>query len=184
MSTYRVAVLIGSLREASLNRKMAQNLIELAPDNLEFTIVEIGDLPLYNPDLDTEEPPAAWTRFRDTLQDVQAFLFCTPEYNRSMPAPLKNALDVGSRPPGQSIWSGKPAAVVSVTPGALGGFASNHNLRQAMVTLNVPVMQRPEAYIGRASDLFDDDGRIQKDDTREYMKKFVQAFADWVDKNA
>jgi chromate reductase len=148
MATSKVAVLIGSLRRESLNRKMAHALIGLAPATLQMEIVPIGDLPLYSQDLEEQVPPA-WTAFREQIRDVQAVLFVTPEYNRSVPAPLKNAIDVGSRPSGKSAWAGKPCAVVSVSPGAIGGFGANHHLRQSLVFLNMPALPR-EAYVGGA----------------------------------
>jgi chromate reductase len=179
----KVAVLVGSLRKESFNRKMARALAELAPESLELEIVEIGDLPLYNQD-DDADPPAAYTAFRERVRAADAVLFVTPEYNRSMPAALKNAVDVGSRPYGQSVWDGKPGAVVSVSPGAMGGFGANHHLRQSLVFLNVPVMQQPEAYIAGAGELFDAEGRLTSERTREHMRKFMVAFAAWVDQLA
>jgi chromate reductase, NAD(P)H dehydrogenase (quinone) len=180
-----VAVIVGSLRRESFNRKMARALQELAPESLRLEIVEIGELPLYDQDGDDDgNPPAAWTAFRERVRPADAVLFVTPEYNRSIPAPLKNALDVGSRPYGQSVWEGKPAAVVSVSPGAYGGFGANHHLRQSFVFLNVAAMQQPEAYIGGAADLFDAAGRLTSDRTREYMRKFMVAFAAWIDRLA
>ncbi len=177
-----VAVIVGSLREASLNRLMANVLSGLAPEGLRLGIVEIGGLPLYNQDLDAA-PPAAWTAFRDAIRAADAVLFVTPEYNRSVPGALKNAIDVGSRPYGQSAWNGKPGAVVSVSPGAIGGFGANHHLRQSLVFLNVPVMQQPEAYIGNAAALFAQDGTLANDGTREFLKKFMAAFATWIARN-
>jgi chromate reductase len=144
--------------------------------------VEIGGLALYNEDLDAN-PPAAWVSFRQRIMAADAVLFVTPEYNRSVPAPLKNALDVGSRPYGQSAWGGKPGAVISVSPGAIGGFGANHHLRQSLVFLNVPAMQQPEAYIGGAADLFDGEGKLKKDGTREFLRKFIQAFESWISAN-
>src|SRR5499433_3097640 len=156
----RVAVFVGSLRAASWSRKAAQALIALAPHSLQSEIVEIGQLPLYNQDLDdTGNPPAAWTAFRQQVKAYDAVLFVTPEYNRSVPAPLKNAIDVGSRPYGKSVWDGKPGAVVSVSPGAIGAFGANHHLRQSLVFLNVPCLQQPEAYIGNAAKLLDSNGK-------------------------
>jgi chromate reductase, NAD(P)H dehydrogenase (quinone) len=185
MSTTRnVAVLVGSLRKGSYNRMMAHALAELAPASLKLEIVEIGQLPLYNQDDDTGSPPAAWVSFRQKLKGADALLFVTPEYNRSVPGPLKNAIDVGSRPYGQSVWDGKPAAVMSVSPGAIGGFGANHHLRQSFVFLNVPVMQQPEAYIGGAADLFDAAGKLKNDSTREFLKKFMGSFAAWTEKIA
>ncbi|MCF5262345.1 NADPH-dependent FMN reductase, partial [Pseudomonas sp. PA-5-4A] len=143
---YTIAVLVGSLRKESINRKVALALAELAPANLKLNIVEIGDLPLYNEDIDGTAPPAAYSTFRQQVRSSDAVLFVTPEYNRSVPAPLKNAIDVGSRPYGQSVYGGKPGAIISVSPGAIGGFGANHHLRQSLVFLDVPCMQQPEAY--------------------------------------
>jgi chromate reductase len=178
-----VAVIVGSLRKASLNRRMASALATLAPDTLKLEIVEIGELTLYNEDLD-KDPPAAWTSFRERVRRADAVLFVTPEYNRSVPAPLKNAIDVGSRPYGKSAWSGKPGAVVSVSPGAIGAFGANHHLRQSLVFLNVPVLQQPEAYIGNAAQLLGEDGKINNDGTRDFLTQFMKAFAGWIEANA
>lgn len=184
MSTPKdIAVLVGSLRKDSFNRKMAHALAELAPPALKLEIVEIGQLPLYNQD-DDANPPAAWIAFRERLGKALAVLFVTPEYNRSVPAPLKNAIDVGSRPYGKSVWNGKPGAIVSVSPGAIGGFGANHHLRQSLVFLNVPAMAQPEAYIGGADKLFDGDGKLSNPSTQEFLGKYMQAFADWVERNA
>jgi chromate reductase len=181
-ANHRVAVLVGSLRKESLNRKMAQALIGLAPPGLSLEIVEIGNLPHYNAD-DEADPPSAVTAFRAAIVKVDAVLFVTPEYNRTMPGVLKNAIDVGSRPSGKSVWMGKPAAVVSVSPGAVGGFGANHNVRQALVFLNMPTMQMPEAYIGGAAALFGPDGTLVNDSTREFLTKFLAAFAQWITRN-
>ncbi|HEX4952833.1 MAG TPA: NAD(P)H-dependent oxidoreductase [Thermoanaerobaculia bacterium] len=178
-----VAVIVGSLRKDSLNRRMAHALAAVAPEALRLEIVEIRDLPLYDQDLDTD-PPAPWVTFRERLRRADAVLFVTPEYNRSMPGALKNALDVGSRPPGQSGWKGKPGAVMTVSPGALGGFGANHHLRQTLVALNVPTMPHPEAYVGQAGDLFDADGKITSDRIRDLTVRFMAAFGAWVEANA
>ena len=178
-NVYTIAVLVGSLRKASINRKVALALAELAPANLKLNIVEIGDLPLYNEDIDVT-PPAAYSTFRQQVSSSDAVLFVTPEYNRSVPAPLKNAIDVGSRPYGQSAWSGKPGAVISVSPGAIGGFGANHHLRQSLVFLNVPCMQQPEAYLGGAGSAFDDAGKLS-DATRPFLQSFINAYAQWVE---
>jgi chromate reductase len=177
--TRKVAVLVGSLRRDSLNRKMARALARLAAPSLALEIVEIGELPLYNEDLEKPEPPPAWSRFRNEIRAADALLFVTPEYNRSVPAPLKNAIDVGSRPYGQSVWSRKPGAVVSVSPGALGAFGANHHLRQSMVFLDVPMLQQPEIYVGGAATLFDAEGNLTNEKTRELLEKFLGAFAGW-----
>ena len=180
----KVALLVGSLRTASLNRKVALALSRLAPDSLEAELVEIGDLPLYNEDLDAATPPPQWTRFRAEMSEAEAVLFVTPEYNRSVPGLLKNAIDLGSRPYGSSIWAGKPAAVVSVSPGAIGGFGANHHLRQSLVFLDMPVMQQPEAYVGDGFHLFGDDGAIVKEGTEKFFQKFIDAFAEWIERTA
>ena len=176
---YTIAVLVGSLRKQSINRKVALALAELAPANLKLNIVEIGDLPLYNEDIDGATPPAAYSTFRQQVSSSDAVLFVTPEYNRSVPAPLKNAIDVGSRPYGQSAWSGKPGAIISVSPGAIGGFGANHHLRQSLVFLDVPCMQQPEAYVGGAATLFDEQGRLSEK-ARPFLQGFIDSYAKWV----
>ena len=184
MSTTRnVAVIVGSLRKDSFNRKMANALIAMAPAPLKLAIHEIGDLPLFNQDSEAA-PPAAVTDFKQRLAAADAVLFVTPEYNRSVPGVLKNAIDVGSRPYGKSAWSGKPGAIVSVSPGKLAAFGANHALRQSMVFLDVPMMQQPEAYIGNAAALFDDKGALTDESTRKFMGKFLAAFAKWIERNA
>lgn len=180
----KVAVLVGSLRNGSFTRAIAEAIAEVATPRLECQFIEIGDLPLYNPDLDMQTPPTAWSRLRREVSATEAVLFATPEYNRSMPGALKNALDVGSRPYGKSVWNRKPAAVVSVAPGMLGAFGANHHLRQPLVFLNMPIMQQPEAYISKVSDLLDDEGRLTRQDSREFLMTFANAFADWIDLNA
>ncbi len=175
-----VAVLVGSLRKESFTRKVANAIAELAAPALKLEQLAIDSLALYNQDLDTASPPAEWTQFRDRVRAADAVLFATPEYNRSVPGLLKNAIDVGSRPYGQSAWSGKPGGVVSVSPGAIGAFGANHHLRQSLVFLNVPAMQQPEAYVGGAAKLFDDKGELVKDDTRKFLTTFMQSFAAWV----
>jgi chromate reductase, NAD(P)H dehydrogenase (quinone) len=180
--TYNVAVVVGSLRKDSINRKVAKALIELAPPSLILGLVEIGALPLYNQDED-ENPPAAWIEFRTKIKAADAVLFVTPEYNRSVPAPLKNAIDVGSRPYGKSAWDGKPGAVVSASPGAIGGFGANHHLRQSLVFLNVPAMQQPEAYIGHADKLFDENAKLVNEGTAKFLESFMTAFAAWIAAN-
>ena len=183
--TKKIAVFVGSLRKESFNRKMAKVLLSLAPESLKFEIIEIGGLPLYNQDHDDEgKPPSAWTTFRERVKSFDGFLFVTPEYNRSVPGVLKNALDVGSRPYGESVWAGKPGAVMSVSPGAIGGFGANHHLRQSLVFLDVPAMQQPEAYIGGAKQLFDADGKMTNEATRQFLVKFMNAFAAWVEKQS
>ena len=183
MSTERdVAVLVGSLRKGSYNRRMAKALAALAPAPLKLEIVEIGELALYNQD-DDADPPAAWTSFRQRVKAADAVLFVTPEYNRSVPGVLKNAIDIASRPYGKSAWAKKPCAVVSVSPGAIGAFGANHHLRQSLVFLEMPCLQQ-EAYIGHANKLFDANGDLANEDTRAFFTKIMQAFAAWIETNA
>jgi chromate reductase len=176
-----VCVLVGSLRKASFNGMLANALISLAPSSLKLDIVEIGQLPFYNQDLETDPAPAPWSAFRQRIKAADAVLFVTPEYNRSVPAVLKNALDVGSRPYGASVWDRKPGAIVSSSPGAIGGFGANHHLRQSLVFLNVPTMQQPEAYVSHVDKLFGEDGKLAGDGTRKFLQDFMQAFANWVE---
>jgi chromate reductase len=176
-----VCVLVGSLRKASFSRMLANALISLAPSSLQLDIVEIGQLPFYNQDLETDPPPAPWATFRQRVKAADAVLFVTPEYNRSVPAVLKNALDVGSRPYGSSVWDRKPGAIVSSSPGAIGGFGANHHLRQSLVFLNVPALQQPEAYLSHVDKLFDEHGKLASDGTRKFLQDFMQAFAKWIE---
>lgn len=174
-----VAVVVGSLRKDSVSRKVAKALAALTP-NLKFDIVEIADLPHFDQDLESD-PPAAWTRFRGEIAAHDAVLFVTPEFNRSVPGALKNAIDVGSRPYGSSVWDGKPGAVISVSPGAIGGFGANHHLRQSLVFLNVPLLSQ-EAYIGNAYALFGENGELINESTAEFLKSYGAAFSAWVEK--
>jgi chromate reductase len=174
-----VAVVVGSLRKDSVSRKVAKALEALVPKTLKFQFVEIGQLPHFDQDLESH-PPAEWVAFRNQVSATDAVLFVTPEYNRSVPGVLKNALDVGSRPYGSSVWNGKPGAVISVSPGAIGGFGANHHLRQSLVFLNVPLLSQ-EAYVGNAFALFDDNGELVNESTTEFLRAYGQAFADWIE---
>jgi chromate reductase len=182
MATRKIAVIVGSLRKESFNRKVAKTLMLLAPSTLDMEIVEIGQLPMYNQD-DDDNPPATYVEFRERIKKYDGILFCTPEYNRSIPAALKNAIDVGSRPYGHSAWTGKPCAIVSVTPGALGAFGANHHLRQCLVFLNMPAMQQPEAYLSNIGSHYEGNELIN-DSTRGFLQKFVDAFDTWVERHA
>ena len=176
-----VAVIVGSLRKGSFNRKLALALQAMPLEGLKLEIVEIGQLPHYNQDDDASPPPAS-VAFKQKIASADAVLFVTPEYNRSVPGVLKNAIDIASRPYGHSAWNGKPAAVISLSPGAIGGFGANHHLRQSLVFLNMPTLTQPEAYIGGAGDLFDEAGAIKKPDTKQFLEKFIATFAQWIDK--
>lgn len=179
----KVAVVVGSLRKESFNRKLAKALIAQAPAELSLGFVEIGDLPLYNQDLETETPPASWLRFRNEIKAADAVLFVTPEYNRSVPAALKNAIDVGSRPYGKSAWGGKPAAVVSSSIGAISGFGANHHLRQSLVFLDMVTLQQPEAYIAGVDKLFDEKGDVTNEGTGKFLASIMAAFAKLIARN-
>jgi chromate reductase len=181
MAGHRIAIVVGSLRKDSINRKVARSICAFASDKLDCDIVEIGNLPLYNQDHDSDPPPE-YVRFRDEIAAADGILFCTPEYNRGVPGVLKNAIDVASRPYGQSAWDKKPAAIVSASPGGIGGFGANHQLRQACVFLNMPVMQQPEAYLGHVTDdAFEADGCLKEGPLKQLVLKLATAFADWVD---
>jgi chromate reductase len=180
---YKIAIIVGSLRKDSLNRKVARSICAIRNDNLDCSMIEIGDLPLYNQDYDgSPDEPEQYARFRDQIRPVDGVLFVSPEYNRGVPGVLKNAIDVGSRPYGHSVWNGKPAAIVTVSPGSIGGFGSNHQIRQAAVFLNMPVMQQPEAYLGHVSDdSFDESGCLKDGPLKELVTTLAHAFHDWVD---
>ncbi len=175
----KIGILIGSLRHNSFNRKIAQEIINLGDDSLDMQIIEIGNLPFYNPDLD-ENPPQSWVEFRLQAAAMDAFLFITPEYNRSTPAALKNALDVGSRPYGKSIWNNKSCAVISFSVGAVGGFGANHHLRQSLVFLNMPCMQQPEMYLGQIDKSFNEAGELINPDLKNILNNFTQAYKAWI----
>lgn len=183
MKNYKIAVFVGSLRKESYNLKTAKALIALAPETLTLEIVNIGKLPMFNEDLEGT-PPQEWKLLREQIIAADGVLFLTPEYNRSVSGVLKNAIDVGSRPYGQNSWDGKPGAVISVSIGSIGGFGANHHLRQSLVFINVPTMAQPEAYIGNAMDLFDDDGNLINESTKKFLKNFILAFEKWVETNA
>ncbi|MEO7114613.1 MAG: NAD(P)H-dependent oxidoreductase [Caldimonas sp.] len=178
---HRVAVIVGSLRKGSFNRKMALALKAMAPPSMTLEIVEIGGLPLYNQD-DDAAPPAPSAAFKQAIAGFDAVLFVTPEYNRSVPGVLKNAIDIASRPYGKSAWDGKPAGVISLSPGAIGGFGANHHLRQSLVFLNMPTMGQPEAYVGGAGDMFDEADAIKKPETAKFMGTFLDKFEAWIER--
>ena len=182
MTRYKIAIVVGSLRRDSINRKVARSLCAFAGDRLDCDIVEIGDLPLYNQEYDgAPAQPEPYLRFRKEIGAADGVLFVTPEYNRGVPGVLKNAIDVGSRPYGESVWNQKPAAIVSASPGSIGGFGANHQLRQSCVFLNMPVMQHPEAYLGHVGDdSFDADGCLKEGPLKAIIVSLAKAFADWV----
>jgi len=177
-----IAVLVGSLRKDSFNRRAAEAIARVAPAHLRFRFVDIA-VSSYNQDLDTDDPPADWKRLRDAIRPAHAILFATPEYNRSVPGVLKNAIDVASRPYGDGAINGKPAAIISVSPGAIGGFGANHHLRQSAVFLDMPMLQQPEMYIAGAARLWDEQGAFKNEDTRKLFETFAATFASWIEMN-
>jgi chromate reductase len=177
-----VGILVGSLRRGSYSKKIAEHVAKVLAKDVDVKFIDIGKLEIYNQDLDDDgDPPGSWLEYRNGLRSFDAFLFVTPEYNRSIPSVLKNAIDVASRPPGQSGLSGKPAGIISVSPGRIGGFGANHNLRQAVVFLNMPVMQQPEAYIGGVASILNDAGEVTDERVKEDLKRFSDAFVKWID---
>ena len=180
MTNPRIAFICGSLRKDSFHRRLGQAIIAASAGRLDFVTPNL-ELPLYNQDLDGKDAPAAWVEFRNAVRDVDGVLFGSPEYNRSMTGTMKNAIDVGSRPYGRSVWSKKPAAVFSGSPGMTGGFGSNHHLRQSCVFLDVPVMQQPEAYWGLLNDdKLGMDGTIHDETLAKLVTGFAAALGDWV----
>lgn len=178
----KIAIIVGSIRKNSYSQSLANNLVALLPEGYDAEFVKIDNLPFYNPDLDDGNPPDQYRLFREQVRDVDAVIFVTPEYNRSYPAALKNALDVGSRPYGHSVWNGKPALVVSQSPGNLSGFGANHHLRQVLTILNMPTLQQPEAYIAHTNKLIDEHGKISNEGTLEFLQSVVDAFVKHVDR--
>lgn len=181
MDRKKIGLVVGSLRKESWNRKVAQVLKSLAPASLDLEIIDISALPLYNQD-DDANPPATSKAFKEKVKAVDGVIFVTPEYNRSIPGVLKNAIDIASRPYGQSAWEGKPGAVMSTSPGGIGGFGANHHLRQSLTFLNVPCMQQPEAYVGNIASMFDEKGQLTNKDTQAFLQKFIDDYAKWIAK--
>ena len=181
-----IAVLVGSLRRQSISRKIALALSALAPENLRLDLVETGHLPFYDQDFDADasNTPDSYHAFRDRIGRADGVLFITPEYNRSFPAHLKNAIDIGTRPWGKNVWSAKPAGVVSVSMGAMGGFGANQLLRQQLANVNMSVLQNPEVYIGGADKIFDSDGGIKDETTEAFLRSYLESFASWSDRLA
>lgn len=184
MADKTIGVIVGSLRKDSYNKKIADFLIENSPEGYRLEGIEIGELPLYNQDYDEEggAPPNSYGPFREKVKSTDGIIFVTPEYNRSVPGALKNALDVGSRPYGSSAWDGKPALVISSSIGDISGFGANHHLRQSLTHLNVPVLQQPEAYLANAQDFFDDNGKLTKEDTAKFLREVLDAYVTFLEK--
>ena len=181
MSKKTIGIVVGSLRKESFNKSIANYVASVIPAEYEVKFIDISDVDMFNQDLESN-PPVSWTRLREEVKAADAYLFFTPEYNRSIPAVLKNVLDVASRPYGQNVWAHKPAGIVSVSMGGLAGFGANHHLRQTLSFLDVYPLQQPEAYIGNVMGLLDEKGILVNEDTKEFLKSYVDAFTAWIEK--
>ena len=178
--TIRIGLIVGSLRKGAYTRMLANAVKEIAPSNMSLVDIGIGDLPLYNQDLETDSPPPAWTTFRKAVAGTDAVLFVTPEYNRGMPGALKNAIDVGTRPWGHSVWNGKPTAVMSLTPGPLGAMSSHQQLRHTLSVINSPTLPGPEVYMPGAASLFNEAGKLTNEATKDIILQLLKAFEVWI----
>ncbi|MEH6306887.1 NAD(P)H-dependent oxidoreductase [Olivibacter sp. CPCC 100613] len=175
-----IGLIAGSLRTESFSKKIAQALLTLAPEGFVFKIISLDDLPIYNQDFDDHgHVPESYVKFREDVRALDGVIFITPEYNRSVPGVLKNAIDIGSRPYGKSVWGGKPAAIFSNSPGNLSAFGANHHLRQSLVFLNMPVMQQPEVYIAHVTEMFDENGKLKEGKSKDFLKNAVDAYTEW-----
>lgn len=180
MSKKQIGLFVGSLRQESFSKNIANNIIPMAPEGFEFIIIPIGQLELYNQDFDDHDHvPNSYLEFRETIKSLDGVIFITPEYNRGLPAVLKNAIDVASRPSGKGVWGKKPGAVISNSPGNISAFGAHHQLRQSLTSVNVYTMQQPEMYLSQVSDFFDENGNLSNDKTKEFLQKFVDAYIQW-----
>ncbi len=176
----KIGIVVGSLRKDSFSKNVARTLTECAPKSLSFVWLDISRLELFNQDFDDlGQTPESYKVFRKAVAECDGYLFVTPEYNRSVPAAIKNALDVASRPYGQNVWAKKPGAVVSVSPGAMGGFGANHHLRQTLVFLDVYTMQQPETYVGGVNNIFDEQGRLTSESAKGFFTAVMKSFDEW-----
>ena len=175
-----IGIVVGSLRKESFSKKIAKAILLMAPIGFEFKIISIDDLPSYNQDFDDyNQVPETYTIFRNNISTVDGVIFVTPEYNRSVPGVLKNAIDIGSRPYGKSVWNNKPAAIFSSSTGNISGFGANHHLRQSLVFLNMPTMQQPEVYLAHIDKSFDAEGNLADEHTKDFLNKVVNAYIAW-----
>ncbi|RZK42522.1 MAG: NAD(P)H-dependent oxidoreductase [Pedobacter sp.] len=182
MSDKKIGIIVGSIRKDSYNKKIANHLVKNSPKGYEFEMIEIADLPLYNQDYDEKDEPSNYAPFREKIKSLHGVVFVTPEHNRSIPAALKNALDVGSRPYGKNAWNNKPALIISSSISGISGFGANHHLRQSLVFLNVPTLQQPEVYLAEVQNFFDDNGELVKEDTVKFLKEVVEAYLTFAEK--
>jgi chromate reductase len=179
---HNVVVIVGSLRKESYTLKIANALTRLAPDTLKLNVVTLHDISFFNQDLEAT-PPADWLKFRETLQKSNGVLFVTPEYNRSIPGVLKNAIDVGSRPYGKSSFLGKPTGIVSNSPGPLGGVNAAKHLQNILPGISGPILGQPEIYLNGVGDAFDEKGNLTKESLQKVLKQYIDAYAAFVEKN-
>jgi chromate reductase len=177
---YNVAVVVGSLRKEAFSLRTANALAKLAPASLKLNVVTLGGLSFFSQDLEAN-PPADWLAFRETIQKSDAVIFVTPEYNRSIPGVLKNAIDIASRPYGKSSFIGRPVGLFGTSPGAHGGVSAVKHLQQILPGIAGPIMQQPEAYAGGLGDAFDAAGELTKDSLKQFLTAYIQAFAAWVE---
>lgn len=182
MADRKIGIVVGSIRKDAYTKKIADFLMDNVPDGYHFLQVEIADLPLYNQDYDTADTPANYPTFRQQIQDLDGVIFITPEHNRSIPAALKNALDIGSRPYGKNVWDAKPAMVISSSISGISGFGANHHLRQCLTFLNMPTLQQPEVYLANVQDYFDEAGKWIKEDSAKFLLDSVKAYLQFADR--
>lgn len=183
MSNYQIAVVVGSLRRESINRKLASALVKMGPPDFVFRPLEIGDLPLYSEDNDPN-PPAPVRRLKAEIAASAGVLFVTPEYNRSIPGVLKNALDNGSRPWGQNSWAGKPGGIIGASPGTIGTAMAQQHLRNVLAYLDVPTLCQPEAYLQIRDGFFDQEGNIVNDNSRKFLQNWMERYVAWVKRHS
>jgi len=176
----KIGIIAGSLRKESFSKKIAKAILQMQPEGFTFEIIALDDLTVYNQDFDDHnQVPESYIEFRKKIKEMEGIIFITPEHNRSIPAVLKNAIDIGSRPAGKSVWNNKPAAVFSNSPGNLSAFGANHHLRQCLVFLNMPAMQQPEVYIPNTSKLFNDQGDFNDNSEKDFIQNAVTAYIKW-----
>jgi len=180
---FKVAVIVGSLRRESINRRFAQALARLAEGTLEFELVELGDVPMYNEDL-WQNPPPAVTRLKQAIEAADAVLFVTPEYNRSIPALVKNTIDWGSRPRGESSWAGKPAGIVGTSGGAIGTAVAQSHLRHIVAVCDMKLLPLPEVYLVNKPGLIADNFEVSDENSRAFLAGYVTKFAAWIAQHA
>lgn len=177
---YKIGIIAGSLRKASFSKKIAKAVAAFQPEGFSFEIISIDGLPVYNQDFDDfNEAPESYKKLRETLKEMDGFVFITPEHNRSIPAVLKNVMDIGSRPAEENVWNNKPSAIFSSSPGNISAFGANHHLRQCLVYLNLPTMQQPEVYITKIDEWFDDNDNIKDEENKKFLKSAVDAYVEW-----